>query len=545
MPINWSQYNSDGITQFAVTTGSPTPALSGSNSFSVESGSTGKSTDVSRAWLNETMPADVQVSAAVYVNSLIPAQVIARGSNLNASDNPPPGTNGPSFYDLQLSSASPGPLLKLMVDVNGSGLTMLKSINALNYLNDYWLEETLDVEGSTIRAQLFDPKLDQYLNSSEQWQPGQAWALTAIDNSVTGPGIVGLGRPSSYAGTVTFDDFSVQTPATDQSFDATPVGQLPENWTSYASRSGATIAVAAPTNPTPTSPPNALAITPAQSSDTDRAWLNTSLPADLSVSAETYLHTLTPAQVFARGSNLNSPTSVTYYAVEVSRGYLSATLLKVVNGTETDLGTVSSTSYVQNVWVQETLGLSGNTLEEQIYRTDTDKYLKSDGSWQSTPTWAKTVTDTSITGSGQAGVARPVAGGHVETDYFDDFTTTTGMDAQNFDSSTSLPSGWNQSSSNQFSVAAVGLTGSYLSAANVLQSTGGSSAAQIWDTNESLTNAQVSAGMYVSVVQGAQLIARGKNLGTSTPSYYGLSVTPTSYGLNVYLTRLRLRPTRM
>ena len=97
MPVNWSQYNSDGITQFLVTTGSPTPALSGSKSFSVESGSSGKSTDVSRAWLNQTMPADVQVSTALYVNSLIPAQVIARGSYLNAPDNPPPGTNGPSF----------------------------------------------------------------------------------------------------------------------------------------------------------------------------------------------------------------------------------------------------------------------------------------------------------------------------------------------------------------------------------------------------------------------------------------------------------------
>lgn len=533
--------NSPSLIQRAAPPPAP-PALSGSQSLSVMSGSNGKSTDVSRAWLNETMPADVQVSAAVYVNSLIPAQVIARGSYLNAPDNPPPGTNGPSFYAVELASGSPGPVLTLVKDVNGSGLTTLATIQSPTYINN-WLEVMLDVEGPTVRAQLFDPKAQEYLsnnNGTVQWQTTQAWVLTVIDNSVTGPGVVGLGRPSSYVGTVTFDDFSVQTPATDQSFDAAPVGQLPENWTSYASRSGATIAVAAPTNPTPTSPPNALAITPVQSSDTDRAWLNTSLPADLSVSAETYLDTLTPAQIFARGSGLTT-SSPTYYAVEVSRG-LTVSLIKVVNGTQTTLGTpVTSTGYVQNIWVQETLGVIGNSLEAQIYRPDTQQYLTSQGGWQSTPTWAiQNVTDTSITGGGQVGVGRPVTAPlYLETTYLDDFTTATGMDAQNFDSSTSLsPSEWSQSSSNQFSVASVGLTGNYLSAANVLQSTGGSAAAQIWDTTQKLTNAQVSAGMYVSVVQGAQLIARGTNLGTSSPSYYGLSVTPTSYGLDVYLVRV-------
>ncbi len=226
LPLNWSQYNStnDGQTQFAVTA-SPTPALSGKQSFSVTSPNA--SGDVSRAWLDETMPADVQASAAVYVNSVIPAQVIARGSNLDGSG------SGPSFYAVQLSSDSPGPKLELVKEVNGT-VTSLASITAPSYVSNEWLEETLDVEGSTMRAQLFDPNTGEYLNSSGQWQSTQAWALTVLDASISGPGVVGLGRPSSYTGTVTFDDFSVQTPAADQSFDATPVGSLPDNWSKWS-----------------------------------------------------------------------------------------------------------------------------------------------------------------------------------------------------------------------------------------------------------------------------------------------------------------------
>lgn len=538
LPLNWTQWSSDPNTQFAVTT-SPSPALSGTKGFSVTSGNGAVSGAVTRSWLNETMPADMQVGAAVYVDSLIPAQVIARGSNLNTPD----GASGPSFYAVELSSGSPGPKLTLVKDVKGTE-TSLGSINAPNYLNNYWLEETLDVEGSTVRAQLFDPKTGEYLNSAGQWQTAQAWALTIIDNSISGPGVVGLGRPSSYLGTVTFDDFSVQTPAADQSFDATPAGSLPDNWSSYSTNSNDVVAVADPMNPTPPSAPNALAITPANSGDTARTWLNTSLPADLSASAYTYVDTLTPAQVFARGSDLNSSTP-NYYAVEVSRGYLTAKLVKVVNGVETDLGSVSSTSYVENIWVQETLGLSGNTLEAQIYRTDIDQYLNSSGGWQSTPTWALTATDSSITGGGQAGVGRPIAGGYVETNYFDDFTTATGIDAQGFDSSTTLPSGWTQYSTdgknNYFGVAAAPDNNHFLSANNVLDSTsvGSTVTAQIWDANESLTNAQVSAGLYLTTpMPTLQLIARGTGLGTSTPSYYGLSVTTNNTGPVVTVVRV-------
>ncbi|HEY7423302.1 MAG TPA: Ig-like domain-containing protein, partial [Gemmataceae bacterium] len=532
LPLNWQQYNSDKPNaSFAVTASPSSPALSGTKSFTV-SDLVG-SGDISRAWLDQTMPADVQVSAAVYLNSSVPAQVIARGSNLDGSG------SGANFYAVQLS---PGPALTLVKDVNGTPMT-LASVTSSTYVQNAWLEETLDVEGSTVRAQLFNPNNDEYLNSSGQWQSGQTWALTVIDNSVTGPGVVGLGRPALYAGTVTFDDFSVQAPAADQSFDATPAGSLPDNWSKYSSNGGDSIAVTAPASPIAPLPsaPNALAINAVGSGDVARAWLNSSLPADLSASAYAYI-AATPAQVFARGSNLSS-TTPSYYAVEVWRGG-GFKLVKVVNGVETALGSVTSKSYIDNMWVQETLGLSGTTLEAQLYRPDTQQYMDSNGNWQSTPTWAfQNVTDSSIGGGGQEGVGRPVVQEYVDTNYFDDFTTATSTDAQDFDASTSLPFGWQQWSSDKgynstyFSVAAAPDNNHFLSASNVLENTGTPVASQLWNGGDWLTNAQVSVGMYLPS-GGTQVIARGTNLGTTTPNYYGLSVTPTVTGLKVDLVRV-------
>ncbi|HTU17734.1 MAG TPA: hypothetical protein VMG10_06685 [Gemmataceae bacterium] len=437
IPTDWSQWSSDGSTTFAVTTpSSPITAFSGSNTFSVTSGP--NEAGVSRAWLDQTMPADVEVSAAVYVNSLIPAQVIARGSNLDTPDDNSPNPT-PSFYAAQLSLDDPGPLLSIVKDVNGTETT-LASINAPTYVQDTWLVETLDVEGPTIRAQLFNPNTGEYLadgSDGPTWQTSQAWALDVVDNSITGSGFVGLGRPSGYTGTVNFDNFSVQTPTTDQTFDATTVGanSLPDNWSSYKSNTNDAVVVADPTDPAPPSGTNALAITAAESGDVDQAWLDTSLSANLSVSVDTYLDTLTPDQVFARGSELGTSSS-SYYALEVTRGYLTASLVKVVDGTQTVLDTDSVTDsqyYVPDVWVQETLQLNGDTLSAIVYRTDTDQYLTSNGEWQSAWTTAMTVTDSSITGGGEAGVGRPVGGPlYQETQYYDDFTTAPGMDTQSF-----------------------------------------------------------------------------------------------------------------
>src|SRR5207302_4655931 len=89
LPSGWAQYSNTGTAAFGV---SASQALSPANALAVTAGTSGLS---ARAWLTAAQPADVQVSAAVYLNSLIPAQVLARGSGLA-------GTT-PTYYALSLT----------------------------------------------------------------------------------------------------------------------------------------------------------------------------------------------------------------------------------------------------------------------------------------------------------------------------------------------------------------------------------------------------------------------------------------------------------
>src|SRR5205085_9903413 len=78
LPTGWLAWNSGGA---SVAVSSAT-GVAGSRSLAV--GST-LSQAIAHAWYNVPATADAEVSASLYLNSLIPAQVIARGSNLNAS----------------------------------------------------------------------------------------------------------------------------------------------------------------------------------------------------------------------------------------------------------------------------------------------------------------------------------------------------------------------------------------------------------------------------------------------------------------------------
>src|SRR5262249_44067729 len=86
LPPGWSQWANSGA--FAVSTDL---ALSRYGSLAND-GVTGQK---SLAWANTAQPANVQVSASVYLNSIIPAEVLARGSRLN--------TNTPTFYAVTVT----------------------------------------------------------------------------------------------------------------------------------------------------------------------------------------------------------------------------------------------------------------------------------------------------------------------------------------------------------------------------------------------------------------------------------------------------------
>src|SRR5579885_3193825 len=166
------------------------------------------------AGVSAAAPADVQVSADVFLDTLIPAQLLARGSGLD--------TATPTYYALSISRGLQAQLLR----VTGGATTVLGTVTSPDWFSVRWVQAALDVEGDTLRVQLYRPDTGQYLSAARQWQAAPAWALQVRDDGISGPGQVGLGRPSSYAGTVTFDNFAVTAPSLTEHFDQVSVGGL-------------------------------------------------------------------------------------------------------------------------------------------------------------------------------------------------------------------------------------------------------------------------------------------------------------------------------
>src|SRR5262249_99734 len=144
------------------------------------------------------------------------------------------------------------------------------------------------------------------------------------------------------------------------------------------------------------------------SNQAGRAWLNNTVLSDVQVTAALHIDSLNPAQIFARGTGLGGASpSATYYAVQVVRG-LTVKLVKMSSNTQTDLtSAVTSAAYTSGIWANVTLDVEGSTIQARVFRLDTNQYLDNSGNWQNYPVWAVTATDTSITGLGQVGLARP------------------------------------------------------------------------------------------------------------------------------------------
>lgn len=412
LPTGWQQWNNEPKTSYAVSTAR---ALSGVAGLA----STGDSQLTARTWVATQLPADVQTTANVFLDSLSPVQVLARGQNLNSG--------APSYYAV---SVTRGLQVQLMREVNGVATT-LGTVSSASWFSNQWAQVTLDLKGTTLRAQVVRLDTGQYLNGSGQWQSAQTWALSKTDTAITGAGQSGLARPAYYSGTVTVDDFTVVKPdgtslVALETFNRTKAGTLPAGWTQWSS-TGTSVFTASTAKPA--SGLTGLADT-ASGSVTAQAWLNTSLAADAQASAAVFLNSLTPAQVFLRGTNLGT-TTPSYYAVAVTRG-LQLQLLRVVNGATTVLGTLNSASWIDQQWVRVTLDISGTTLRAQVVRMDTNQYLNGSGQWQAAETWALSRTDSAISGGGKAGLARKTA--YAGTVALDDFlaankgssTSTTG-----------------------------------------------------------------------------------------------------------------------
>src|SRR5262249_26265623 len=110
-PAGWVRWTGSGGGTFASAVGS---GLGSDTGFV----SNGTSIDASRAWMSTPFDADVQVRAALQVNSLVPGQVFVRGQNLN--------TDKPNYYAVSVTRGMEVQLLRV---VNGK-TTVLGSVKS-------------------------------------------------------------------------------------------------------------------------------------------------------------------------------------------------------------------------------------------------------------------------------------------------------------------------------------------------------------------------------------------------------------------------------
>ena len=384
LPSNWSQWSTNSA--------APAFRLDAAGAGLGDQGrllSSGSSISSGRAWLNTNYSSSLEVSAAVYLGSAVPVQLLVRGANLS--------TSTPTYY---AASVIRGTEIQLLA-VNRGVTTVLGTVKSTQYLSEKWVTLKIRAEGDSLRVYLHRGDTNQYLGADGRWSRTPVAAIDKIDAAIRTGGQVGFARPAKFSGDVSLDSLrigSVDTGANanlrEERFDVGAANRLPAGWSQYVGGGSVTVS---------TLGDHTLDIS-ANSSGQARLWMTQPVPTDAQVTSSIYIDSLTPAGIFARGSNVNT-TRPTYYGLTVKRG-LDVELVKVVNGVSTRLGSLTTTGYQSGVWIQTSLIVKGNQLRVQISRSDTGQYLDSAGRWGLSPVWAISLTDRSIASGGLAGLSR-------------------------------------------------------------------------------------------------------------------------------------------
>ncbi len=394
IPIGWSQWSNNGGPSFAVTS-------SRSNAGPHGIAANGRSNTTARTWLQTPIPNDFAVSVNVFLDSLQPLQLFARGSNLDSAT--------PTYYAVSVTRGLNVELLKVVDGV----ATSLGSVQSKSYVSGKWAKVMLKPIGDSVSVELSLIDSGQYLTPNGQWQASPVEVLRVQDTAIGNGGLAGLNRPLGYSSTVVADTFTVYGAVTEK-FDRTAIGALPAGWAKWTNDNTSGFGVS---DSIAFSPSRSLVSSASTSNNTSRAWLTTSLPANIQVSGCILVDDLLQPQLMARGSKLDTATP-TYYAVSVTRG-LELRLLRVVDGKTTELARTNSLDYFSAKWVRVTLTVDGSVLRASVVRTDTGEYLNDQGKWQAKPARALEVSDSAITGGGFVGVVRPSRyAGRVEIDDF-------------------------------------------------------------------------------------------------------------------------------
>lgn len=185
----------------ATSWGQSTTAAAGTFKIGTETDATlritAPSNSVTRIWQNRSLPADVQVSSSIYVDSLIPVTVAVRGTSLHGT--------APSYYGVTVTR---GLDVSLVAVVNGRE-TSLGNVKSRDYVSGLWLQVSLTVKGTELRAQIYRSDTGQYLNADGTWGLAPAWAIAKAHAGIAAGERVGLVRGSGPAGTLIFDNFIV------------------------------------------------------------------------------------------------------------------------------------------------------------------------------------------------------------------------------------------------------------------------------------------------------------------------------------------------
>src|SRR6266436_88891 len=160
-PEGWSRWASPGSSVEV----SALKSLSAPNGLAV----TGPSPGTARAWLARPQPADVQASAAVYLDTLIPAQILIRGSRLDSV--------AASYYAV---AAARGVEIQLL-RCDAGKLTSLAKVKSTSYFSGKWAQVTISAKGKNLRARIFRPDTKEYLDDKGQWKAAPVWALEVAD----------------------------------------------------------------------------------------------------------------------------------------------------------------------------------------------------------------------------------------------------------------------------------------------------------------------------------------------------------------------------
>lgn len=394
LPPGWMHWANDGQIQYITTR---LQSSSGPNALA----SLGTSSTEARFWSPTSYPADFGAALNVRSNTVVPLMVIARGQNLN--------TATPSYLAAMWNSST-----VQLVEARNGVRNVLGSVRPQQTLPNVWLRVSVLPAGEWASVQVQRADTNQYLTASGTWQTHSTDAIRSRVTHRPTEGFVGIGRDTGGNGMTYLDDFAALAPVgSKESFDTT-TGVLPTNWQQWGSD-----------RPAPARVGSTRSLSPASGLSFDggsltqgRAWLGSSLPADLSASASVYTDSLIPAGVLLRGTNLNT-AAPSYYSLTITRG-LAVQLKRVQNGVETLLGSLRTSSYVSGSWVRLTLTATGDQLQAVVYRSDTRQWLGANGLWRSTPDSAIRATDSSLRGSGFAGVLRSsTASGSVWLDDFD------------------------------------------------------------------------------------------------------------------------------